>query len=963
MAQVESSWESAYESLLRRVQRPSRYLGNERGSIRKDPAQVRLRFALAFPDVYEIGQSYPGLQILYDLLNRRADTYAERAYAPWIDMERLLRETHTPLVSLETFTPLSAFHIVGFTLQYELTYTNLLNMLDLGRIPLWSKDRAAADPLVIAGGPCAFNPEPLAPFLDAVLLGDGEEAVYEICDVYLAWADSHADRLELLDRLACIQGVYVPGFYEPRYSATGNFAGIEPVRAGTPARVRKRILADLNAVPIRETHIVPVAQIVHDRPAIEVMRGCVKGCRFCQAGYIYRPLRERDPRRVIQEALLAVERTGQEEISLLSLSTGDYSCVNPVLAQLMNHLEPKRVAVSLPSTRVDALAPALLEQIRRVRKTGFTLAPEAGSQRLRDLIQKEYQEAELLEAARLVFQLGWRSLKLYFMIGLPTETEDDLLAIAELCARVRSVAPAGAEVVASVSNFVPKPHTPFQWLAQVGEDELVRRQEFLRRQLERRKVASRYHDPRLSVLEGVFSRGDRRLSDALYAAFRAGCRFDGWHDQCRFDLWQTVLAKHRIDPTYELRRRILDEPLPWDHLDCGVSKEFFRRELARAFERHLTPDCSVQRCTYCGACDFKAIRNVDYHLLGAKAAEHRGRFIASWATEALGETADSVSWEPRGWKKVHASELRDAGGPSALPTGLAGSGNGPEGLSDARSEAQRPPDARKPLLGAAEEWFAAEGEHRLVPASPSSPSPRGEEVRLRLRYRKEGRAKFLGTIEVTNAFYRSLRQSGLPVVFSNGHHPLPKVSFGPATPFAVESESEYADIFFHSWVDPSSVPPTLNPYLPVGIEVLEAQPIPTSTPALVASIEAFEYEFDLRPLQTQLNRESIQEQLQAVLAADELWIPVENRNGTRLRNLRENIEALELRGTRLWARLRPSPKGSIRPAQLLSLCLPTLDAASTNVPIRKIRTCFRGVSGISSEPGRPTGFVESARSV
>lgn len=960
MVRAVDHWEAAYEALLRQVEKPSRYLGNERGSIRKDPAKVRLRFALAFPDVYEIGQSYPGLQILYDLLNRRDDTYAERIYAPWIDLEQLLRQTHTPLVSLETFTPLRCFDIVGFTLQYELTYTNLLNMLDLGGCPLWAKDRTVQDSLVIAGGPCAFNPEPIADFLDAVLLGDGEEAIHEICDVYLAWTSARESRSELLDRLSRISGVYVPQFYRPRYTTTGGFDGFELTRPGAPVKIRKRVLTDLNAAPIRETHIVPTAQIVHDRPAIEVMRGCVKGCRFCQAGYIYRPLRERDPRRVVQEALLAVERTGQEEISLLSLSTGDYSCVNPVLAELMRHLPQKRVAVSLPSTRVDALAPSLLEQIRKVRKTGFTLAPEAGSQRLRDIIQKEYQEEELIEAARLVFQLGWRSLKLYFMIGLPTETEEDLIAIAELCGRVRSVAPSGTEVVASVSNFVPKPHTPFQWLAQVHADEIRRRQEFLRHQLDRRKVVSRFHDPQLSVLEGIFSRGGRQLSSVIYAAFRAGCRFDGWHDQCRFDLWQRVFADFRVDPVQELRRRILDEPLPWDHLDCGVSKEFFRRELARAFERHVTPDCSVQRCTFCGACDFKTIRNVDYHLYGAKAAEHRGHLVAPWAAERLGEPDGSVSWEPRGWKKVHASQ------PGHAKTRTASPNRNPETLGRVQGEAtclvltESEPTAATCVLGTAEEWLAAEGEHRLVPTPSDTSSDPATELRVRLLYRKEGRAKFLGAMEVTNAFYRSLRQSGLPIAFTKGHHPLPKVSFAPATPFAVESLCEYADIFLRDWISLERIPAAMNAYLPAGVEVMDATWVPASSPTLTAAIEAVEYEFDLEPLRAKLQLQAIEQQLQAILNAQELWVPVENRNGIRSRNLRENIGGLELRGTKLWARVHFTSRGGIRPAQLLSLCLPNLDGELSRVPIRKVRTCFRALEAASCMPAGPTRGSEAS---
>lgn len=924
-------WEAAYAQVLPRVQRPSRYLGNEIGRVVKDPASVSLRFALAFPDLYEIGQSYPGLQILYDILNRRSDVYAERVFAPWFDMEDQLRKTGLPLVSLETFTPLNEFDIVGFTLQYELTYTNILCMLELGRIPLLSKERGADAPIVVGGGPCAFNPEPVADFFDAILLGDGEEAIHELCDAYLAWRGK-GSRRELLEALAAVPGVYVPGFYHPRYNERGEFAGVELTHPRAPATIRKRVVGDLNAVPMRKTFIVPTAQIVHDRPAIEVMRGCVKGCRFCQAGYVYRPLRERDPRRVVEEALLAAERTGQEELSLLSLSTGDYSCINPVLAELMKKLESRQVAVSLPSTRVDALAPSLLEQIRRVRKTGFTLAPEAGSQRLRDLIQKEYQEEELLEAARLIFSLGWRHLKLYFMIGLPTETEEDLEAIVELCARVRAVAPRNAEVVASVSNFVPKPHTPFQWLQQVSEEELVVRQDFLRSRLAKCGVAFRYHDARLSVLEGIFSRGDRRLSRALVHGFRAGARFDGWHEQCRFSVWQEVFAELQIDPAHELRRRRLDEPLPWDHLHSGVTKEFLRRELAKAFEGTLTPDCSVQRCTYCGACDFKQIRNVDFHLFGAKAAEHRGQAIEHWASAAVGEDTSPASWEPRGWKKVHAPQL--------LPTGGVNKGAGRDAAHGTLAPRRSKKETAIGAVGNAEEWLGAEGEHRLAPAGNASQPGEGS-FRYRLRYSKVGRAKFLGSLEVTNAFYRALRASRLPLVFTNGHHPLPRVAFGPAVPFAVESEAEYCDVFFHEEVPVQRLLEAINTHLPSGIQVLDAWQVPLRAPSLHASIVGFEYEFDLRPVADKLDLGAVSRTIQSLLENQELWANVENRNGNRQRNLREAIRSLQLHGLCLRAQLRITQQGGIRPAQLLDLCFPDLGDDISGILTRKTRTVFQ----------------------
>ncbi|GIW45810.1 MAG: hypothetical protein KatS3mg077_3092 [Candidatus Binatia bacterium] len=931
------NYEAAYATILPLVEKPGRYLGNEFGVVRKDPATARLRVALAFPDVYEIAQSHPGLQILYDLLNRRADVYAERVYAPWPDMEALLRQRNLPLVSLETFTPLCAFDVVGFTLQYELTYTNLLAMLDLGRVPLRARERDPRAPLIIAGGPCAFNPEPLAPFLDAVLLGDGEEAIHEICDVVMRWRPT-GDRLALLSALSRIPGVYVPEFFEPKYSSSGRFLYVEPLREDYQV-VRKRIVRDLDSVPPRERFLVPIVQVVHDRPSIEVMRGCVKGCRFCQAGYIYRPLRERSPRRVIDEAVRAAESTGQEEVSLLSLSTGDYSCVNPVLKELMDRLQKSRVAVSLPSTRVDALAPALLEQIRRVRKTGFTLAPEAGTQRLRDIIQKEYSEEELLEAARLIFELGWRHLKLYFMIGLPGETEDDLRGIAELCAKVRGLAPPGAQVVASVSNFVPKAHTPFQWMRQLSFEETVSRQRLLRSELQKVRVSFRYHDARLSVLEGVFSRGDRRLAHTLDRAFRLGCRFDGWTDQCRFDLWEQAFAETGVDVAFELRRRLLDESLPWDHLSSGVTTQFLQRELARAFERTVTPDCSVARCTYCGACDFKAVRNVDYHVKGSKASEHRGGLIRHWAAGVIGDTPDSEDWEPRGWKKVYRPDLLTSDRPLESPT------QGPAGVAPPASSARQKPRHDSRELGTAEEWMEANGEGSLsahVALEAADPK-----ARIRLRYSKTGRARFVGAVELTNLFYRAVRRAQLPVAFTQGHHPLPKISFGPALPFGLESECEFADLYLTVVEAAETVRNRLNREMPSGIAIVDAWPVDMRAASLGKLLVGARYTADLSPVISMLGRSFALESIERFRASGAL---VEKRGGTVL-EVPGNSDAvilLQLDGAnRLTFEIRSTPGGTVQPHGLLQSVFGLTKEQVLALAIRK-------VAPLLATPSQPT---------
>ena len=618
------------EQLLPRVQKPARYIGNEWNSIHKDWDSTPLKMAFAFPDTYEVGMSHLGTRILYDIVNKRPDTLMERVFAPWVDMEKLMREQGLPLFGLESCRPLREYDIIGFTLQYEMSFTNILNMLDLAGIPLRAEERGDEYPLIIAGGPCAYNPEPLAPFVDLFVIGEGEEVIHELLDGFREWQEGRLSAVSyqlsapgealqakkhskqaLLEELVKIPGIYVPGFYDVTYDESGRILGIKPNRPGVPGKVVKRVVKDFDGVDFPTKPIVPYTEIVHDRVMLEVLRGCTRGCRFCQAGVLYRPVREKKPETLLRQARELVGQTGYNEISLTSLSTSDYTCVGPVVESLLDEYQQQGIGISLPSLRIDSFSVDLAQQVQRVRKTGLTFAPEAGTQRLRDVINKGVTEENLVEAVTGVFKHGWTSIKLYFMIGLPTETNEDLDGIAHLANKVVAIANEmgvgrkgkGLKVTVSASSFVPKAHTPFQWEPQAALEELKAKQNYLKERIRNRKITFNWHDANLSYIEGVFARGDRRLAAALEKAWQLGCKFDGWTEHFKFETWLEAFRQVGIDPrSYANRAFVHEEILPWDHLSSGVSKEYLIREHRQALAEAGTGDCRFHGCQGCALC-------------------------------------------------------------------------------------------------------------------------------------------------------------------------------------------------------------------------------------------------------------------------------------------------------------------------------------------------------------------------
>jgi radical SAM family uncharacterized protein/radical SAM-linked protein len=805
------------EELLPYVMKPGRYIGNELNVIKKDHSD-KLKFALIFPDIYEIGMSYLGLQILYHLINKRPNTLGERAFLPWPDAEEILRENSIPLFSLESHTPLKEFDVLGFSLSYELNYTGVLNILDLSGIHVFSKQREEDFPLIIAGGFSAFNPEPMADFFDLFVIGDAEEIISQLLDLIEMGKKTGKKKNELLLELSRLQGVYVPSFYEPRYNSRDRFEGFSPKISGVPEKINANTIPELRQEYYTSSPLVPFMETTHNRLTLEIMRGCGQACRFCEATAIYRPRREKSVEQVLKEAESGIANTGWEEISLLSLSSTDYHSLPELVQKLQKKFSPQKVSIALPSLRPGSFSMDIAKTITQTKKTGLTFAPEAGTQRLRDVVRKNISEEDLLKSVGIAYSSGWNLIKLYFMIGLPTETEEDLKGIAELARKVFKIGKnfgAGKSLNITISPFTPKPHTPFQWEKEEKIEEIEKKIYLLKDLLDFRNLKVSYRDPLVSFLEGVLGRGDRKLSKVIYSAWKNGARLNAWTEFFNYAFWKDAFEKNQINPEEYLRQRDFNEPLPWEHVNKGTSKDFLKRERERAYSSE--------------------------------------KVIAKEEPEIMQITGITIKVE---------KEDEDSYG-------------------------------RK--------------KKRVAPASTGTVA----RSKIRLKWSKDEEVRFTSHLDVLRTFERAIRRCGIPITYSEGFHPHPKIAFGPPLPLGFISEAEYLDL---QLAEPFSNEflLRLNKALPQGFKILEVKTIFTKAESLSSSINAAFYKVALPVPETE-----IKEKMEYILSQRNLMVSRVSKEELKEVDIRFEIFKLENEGSTLKMLLSVGSSGHARPQEVL----------------------------------------------
>jgi len=844
------------KSILSKVTKPARYTGAERNIIQKDLKQIDVRFLIAFPELYEIGMSSQATNILYHNLNKLENVWAERVFTPWPDMEEELRNNNLPLYSLESFSPMSEFDVIGFTLQYELTYTNILNMLNLAGIPVWSNDRSETDPLIIAGGPCTCNPEPVAHFFDAFLIGDGEQAVKEICDTIRHAKKAGKTKTEMLQDLAKIRGVYVPSFYMDSYSENGEFLSIEPHWNYAPKRVLTRIEPELTNDIYPEKPLVPLIEVTHDRIAIEVMRGCTEGCRFCNAGMIYRPTRERNEQDIVDYSLKALSNTGYEEISFLSLSISDYSDLISLMQKEKKALEGKNVNVSFPSMRLDSFNEEIAAFAKEVRKSGFTFAPESGSERLRKVINKNITDEDLLKAVKIALENGWKLLKFYFMIGLPTETKEDVESIGNLIEQCVQLSKKYGRVKfnVSISPHSPKSHTPFQWEKQDTKEEFWSKIDILKQKLYRfKQVSLNWRDPAVSEIESVLGRGDRRMANVIFNAWQKGAKFDGWTDFFRYETWQEAFNDSGLqisDYSKEIQEL---QPLPWDHIDKGVTKQFLLRERNNAYEEKNIIDCKDGTCFGCGIQRKDSFRNFAKCYLDLKLHKPDIEVIIKQSL-----------------KKTENQQV------------------------DEKVQEQFNPENK---------------------------------FKVRMQFTKTGYARYISHLDMVRIFDRACRQAQIPVMFSQGFNPRPKIAFCQPLALGQSSESEYLDMELSDKVE--NIAEKLNAVLPEGIVILKTLELQGKTDALTAQINLADYIIDIPDLNLTM------EQINTFLSQDTINVVHEKQGKISEINLRPFIESINSEENRLLIRTKSIDGRTARVKDIISQLLKSESVEKNGISIHR----------------------------